>query len=308
MSALSLNATPCAICHTVDEARPLYEANFDLAALNPEVFSARRLPDRVHYRMVRCNDCGLVRSDPTADAHLLQGLYAESSFNYDAHVEDLRKTYGRYLALLQRYGAGKGALLEIGCGNGFFLNEALSQGYSQVHGVEPSVDAVAKADDRLRPHLVCDIMRPGLFAPASFDAICLFQVFDHIADPGALLKECHRLLKPGGLLLFLQHNVEAISARLLGRLSPIIDIEHTYLYSPATLGRLCGQFDLAPRASGFVLNTYSISYLLHLLPLPGSVKTSLAKLAERVLIGRLRLRVPLGNMYLVVGKAPAEAT
>ena len=39
---------------------------------------------------------------------------------------------------------------------------------------------------------------------------------------------------PGGVVLSLNHNVEAFSARLLKERSPIIDIEHTHLYSPST--------------------------------------------------------------------------
>jgi len=306
MAAPTLRPTACAICRQTGNVRQLYAANFGAEAFNPEVFSARRRPDRIHYRMVCCAACGLVRSDPTAETGLMEKLYAQSQFNYEAQVEDLRKTYGRYLDYLSRYGGQKGALLEIGCGTGFFLREASARGYAEVRGVEPSADAVEKAGE-LQPHLVCDIMRPGLFAPSSFDAICLFQVFDHIADPGALLDECHKILKPGGLMLFFQHNVDALSARVLGRLSPIIDIEHTYLYGPATLGRLCRRHRLDPRESGFALNTYALSYLLHLLPLPGIAKNLLLRLAATPL-GRLRLRLPLGNMYLVAAKDPTPET
>ena len=64
---LRLDATRCAICGTLDNALELYAANFTTNALNPEVFSARRLPDRLHFRLVRCLSCGLVRSDPVAD-------------------------------------------------------------------------------------------------------------------------------------------------------------------------------------------------------------------------------------------------
>jgi hypothetical protein len=56
----------------------LYDANFEPADLNPAVFSARRLPDRVHYRMVRCGTCGLVRSDPVAHLNTLARLYEPS--------------------------------------------------------------------------------------------------------------------------------------------------------------------------------------------------------------------------------------
>ncbi len=297
----ALRPTRCAICQTADNSSEVHAANFSVEAFNPEVFSARRLPDRVHYRMVRCMSCGLVRSDPVANPDLLAQLYQRSEFTYAAQTEDLRRTYGRYLRRLERHQVRKGSLLEIGCGNGFFLGEALDQGYAEVCGVEPSSDAIGHADERVRKHVVCDIMRPDLFAPASFDVICLFQVFDHIGDPRAIIEECARILRPGGLVLFFQHNIRAVSARLLGELSPIIDIEHTFLYSPQTLAQLCALCGLETVDSGAAFNTYSLAYLLRLLPLPLALKKMAIATMEKTPIGRVRLDVPLGNMYLVAG-------
>ncbi|MFT7695641.1 MAG: SAM-dependent methyltransferase [Candidatus Latescibacterota bacterium] len=301
MTTPVLDPTRCAICQTADNSSELHPANFSVEALNPEVFSARRLPDRVHYRMARCNTCGLVRSDPVAHPDLLAQLYQRSEFTYASHTEDLRRTYGRYLRRLERHRVRKGSLLEIGCGNGFFLGEALDQGYAEVHGVEPSSDAIAHADERVRKQIVCDMMRPGLFAPASFDVICLFQVFDHISDPHAVIEECARILRPGGLVLFFQHNIRAVSARLLGELSPIIDIEHTFLYCAQTLARLCALSGLETIDSGAAFNTYSLSYLVRLLPLPSAIKKMAIATMEKTPIGRVRLNVPLGNMYLIAG-------
>ena len=150
MQTVELRNTRCAICGTEGNAAELYPANFDPQALNPAVFSARRLPDRVHYRLVKCKTCGLVRSDPIATPELLAQLYHQSTFTYTDEVADLKRTYGRYLAGLDKYGARKDTLLEIGCGNGFFLQQALAQGYRSVRGVEPSRAAVSQAAPEVR--------------------------------------------------------------------------------------------------------------------------------------------------------------
>lgn len=300
MPAVELHPTRCPVCDTEGNATEVYPANFDPQAFNPAVFSARRLPDRLHYRLVRCDSCGLLRSDPVADARVLAQLYAHSSFDYGEEVANIRRTYGRYLA---RLGGPKGALLEVGCGNGFFLEEALDQGYAEVWGVEPSQSAVSQAAFRVQSRIRCDILRPGLFAPGSFDAICMFQVFDHLPDPGALLPECLQLLKPGGRLLLLNHNIAAWSARLLGEKSPIIDIEHTCLYSPATLSRLVERFGFWVERTGTVFNNYSLHYLARLLPLPAGAKQQLLSFLHDHAIGRLCLRVPLGNLWLVARRA-----
>lgn len=304
---VSLSPAPCAICGTQDNADEIYRANFDFEAINPAVFSARRLPDRVHYRLVKCRACGLVRSDPIASSELLAQLYGQSVFTYRDEVADLRLTYGRSLAALERYGARKGALLEIGCGTGFFLEEALDQGYQVVQGIEPSRESVEHAHPRVRSQIFCGVMKPDVFPPERFDVICLFQVFDHLPAPGAFLAECFRLLKHGGLILSINHNIEAISARLLGERSPIVDIEHTYLYSPATMSRIFLGHGFQILQVGPIFNRYSIRYLCRLLPLPSILKRAALAWSQKSLLGQWRLSVPLGNLRLIARKPEAPA-
>ena len=302
MSLVALHSTRCAICHTEGNAAEIYPSNFDFSDFNPEMFSARRLPDRIHYRMVKCNACGLVRSDPVADDATLCNLYRQSAFDYSAEVTNLRRTYGRYLDKLEAFGVRKVSLLEIGCGNGFFLEEAQTRGYADVRGVEPGSEATAKAAPDVREHIVCDIMRPGLFAEASFDVVCLFQVLDHLPDPVGVLAESRRVLKPGGFMLILNHNIDALSARLLGERSPIIDLEHTYLYNPATLSHLAQAQKLKVRETGSVWNDYTLHYLARLIPFPAVAKTRILALLLKTPIGRWSLSLPLGNFYLVAQK------
>jgi len=299
---IELNSTQCPICHTTGNAAELYSANFDLQAFNPSIFSARRLPDRIHYRMVKCNTCGLVRSDPVANSEVLAQLYAQSTFDYSDEVVNLKLTYGRYLSKLNKYGVNKETLLEIGCGNGFFLEEAFRQGYKTVTGVEPSTAAVAKANPEIQPCIICDMMRPGLFKPKQFDVICVFQVFDHIPDPGGLLDQCFKVLKPGGLMLFINHNIEAVSSRFLKDRSPIVDIEHTYLYSFNTMARLVEAYNFQVKEVGSVFNLYRIIYLIRLLPLGLATKNNILSILKNNPIGQVRLSVPLGNLYLIAQK------
>lgn len=299
-----LEATRCAICNTLGGATELHPQNFVPADVVSATFSARRLPDRVHYRMVRCHRCGLVRSDPVLAHGVIAGLYESSTFDYESEVPNLQRTYGRYLRRLDPWISGKSALLEVGCGNGFALEEALRQGYAVVRGVEPSREAVARAHADIRPNIICDVMRPGLFQPEQFDAVCMFQVFDHVADPGALLDECRRVLKPGGCLLFLNHDITALSARLLGRRSPIIDIEHTFLYSQRTLAGLCTARGFVVRESGRTRNRCSLRHVAHLSPLPPLLKRFTLAMLRTTRLEGLSIDLALGNLYLVAQSAP----
>ena len=89
--------TLCAICDTDRWDRPLYAEALGDGAFTSERFSARRLPDRVHYRMVRCENCGLIRSDPVLEEAELAGLYAASQLTYAQEAEFAGDTYARYL-------------------------------------------------------------------------------------------------------------------------------------------------------------------------------------------------------------------
>lgn len=302
MGDIPLVSTRCAICDIQDYAEELYPANFRVADFSPEIFSARRSPDRVHYRVVRCLRCGLVRSDPVAETAVISHLYARSGFQYEDELRNLTATYGRYLAELEGIGGRQEALLEIGCGNGFFLEEARRRGYTLVRGVEPSTDAVAKAAPDVRHAIVADVMRPGLFEEETFDVICLFQVLDHFPDPGSVLEESRRILRPGGLVLCLNHDIGAFSARLLGARSPVIDIEHTYLFSRATITQLLEKQGYRVLACGVARNTYSLRYLAHLLPLPTRVKDRIMR-GLGGWFGARRLTISLGNLYAVAERA-----
>ncbi len=291
--------TSCAICGVSNNSAELYPANFDMSAFNPVVFSARRLPDRIHYRIVKCKECGLVRSDPIADPVMLGRLYRQSAVTYTEEATNIRHTYGRCLARLNEYGVHKKSLMEIGCGNGFFLEEALKQGYENVRGVEPSQSAVEEASPSIRSGIICDVMRPGIFASEQFDVICMFQVLDHIPDPAGLLDECKRMLKPGGFVLCLNHNVAALSARLMRSHSPIVDIEHTFLYSPTTATQLFKARGFNVRRVSSVRNRYSFHYLLRLAPMPAKIKTRLLDSLKTRAWMRRSVSIPIGNLCLV---------
>jgi SAM-dependent methyltransferase len=299
----TLVATRCAICGTAGNAVELYAPNFDADDFTAEVFSARRMPDHVHYRMVRCQTCGLVRSDPILSSEALAHLYSKSTFNYGAEVPNLRTTYGRYLRKVRPYIGGGGALLEIGSGNGFMLEEALRLGFEPVQGVEPGESTVAAASPEVRRHIVVDIMRPGLFEPETFNVVCLYQVLDHLPDPVGVLAESLRVLRPGGVVLCFNHNIKALSARLFGEASPIIDIEHTYLYDPKTIRRLLTAAGYEPRAVGAAWNTVSLEHVLRLAPLPGGMKSRLLGSGRTSWWRDLRLLLPLGNLY-AIGQRP----
>lgn len=275
----NIKLSTCAICGNADSDRILFKKNFSAEKdLNTEIFSARRLPDKIHGTIVKCEKCGLVRSLETIDRKQLNKLYTDSDFTYSNLTQNLRNTYREILKAAGRFVSKKGAFLEIGCGNGFMLEEAKLLGYKKVMGVEPSVDAISYATKSIRNNIVNGILKNNTFPSSKFDLVCLFQVFDHIPDPNEFLEICHKILKPKGVLVLMNHNVRSGSARILGERSPIFDIEHTYLYDQDTIRQILinNQFKVKRVYSPQAIMT--IRYITRLLPLPKIVKEYLSGL------------------------------
>lgn len=288
----------CAICEK-DSYTVLYKANFDIGKLDEKTFSARRLPDRVHFQIVRCKTCGLLYSTPVLEYEKLENLYKKSFVDYDEHIDNLKKTYGYYLKQLETYGVKKETLLEIGCGNGFFLEEALSQGYKEVYGVEPGRKSAEKAPSHIKKNIAVEMFKSGLFKKNFFDVVCCFQTLDHLPDPNSVLKECFSLLKKGGYVLFLNHDAGSFGARLLGERSPIIDIEHTYLYDKKTMRMIFEKHGFTVSHVENSFNIHHLGYWVRLFPLPNSLKIFLIKILRFFRLDRIKIKIYPGNIVLV---------
>jgi hypothetical protein len=125
---------------------------------------------------------------------------------------------------------------------------------------------------------------------------------DHISKPIELLGECLTVLRPGGQILALNHNVSSWSARALGERSPIVDIEHTYLYSPTTMRSIFAKAGFTDVSVRSVRNTYSLAYLTQLVPFHAGLKSRLLPALLRGRAGRIRVTMPLGNLCLIARK------
>ena len=301
-SAPRMVRTSCPICGEAGTDREVYPANFDPAALDSAVFSARRTPDRLHYRMVRCVRCGLLRSNPILPLEELSRLYGASHFTYQREAAFTGKTYAAYL---RRALAGRPwprSLMEVGCGSGFFLSEAARMGIAEVSGVEPSQEAIEHAEPELRGRIRCALYDTETFEPERFDVICAFQVFDHVPDPAGMLRACFRHLRPGGMVLFINHDSGALTNRLLGERSPIVDVEHTALYDRSTMRRILEVTGFTVREVFGVKNTYPLGYWTRLAPLPSLVKDPLLKMLDRSRVGELPVSLYAGNLGAIATK------
>lgn len=143
-----------------------------------------------------------------------------------------------YLRFMTLANEPTGTLLDVGCGGGRLLNRMKKHGW-RVEGTDFDAQATQKVTARygIKTH-VGDLARCGLPAN-SFDAITMSQAIEHLYDPAATLRECLRILKPGGLLVMTTPNVDSLGANGFGAFwrgweAP----RHLHLFSVGSLRRL----------------------------------------------------------------------
>jgi 2-polyprenyl-3-methyl-5-hydroxy-6-metoxy-1,4-benzoquinol methylase len=282
-----------------EDCRVLLPEKIEWSALSAYEFSARRKRSIQHYRMVRCHSCGLVRSDPILADEDLAVLYRESEFLYP---NESRYAAGTYASLVTPYFGmfpqpEQIRLLEIGCGNGTFLDEMRRRGVHTVTGVEPSVRAVEQASETVKPAIINDVFHRGVFHPGTFDVVCAFHVLDHLREPAEFIKECFHILNDKGIMILVCHNVDALVNKVLGEYSPVFDVEHIFLFNPVTLRKLLEPYGFITRDIGKVANTYPLSYWLRYVPIVNRFVERFPSSVKDIL-----LTFDAGNIYICAQK------
>lgn len=158
--------------------------------------------------------------------------------------------YRTHMQALSRVRAGE-RLLEVGCSSGA-LSERLKARGCTVVGVEVRPDAGAKARAFCEDVRIGDIeTMPLPWSPASFDAILLLDVLEHLRDPISSVRRLVPLLKPGGRVLVALPNVAHWQVRfrlLRGHFdyedSGILDRTHLHLYTIRSARELLAQSGL----------------------------------------------------------------
>lgn len=196
----SLTEVPCPYCGA-EERRPWAEEN--------------------GYMAVRCAKCSFVYVSPRpADVEISEaaktGLHeveqGQMAVIGQFHHSKVRMFEQRLPEIFDRETLGRPGLswLDIGAGFGELLLalRSLTAADAHIEGIEPCLPKVEKA--RSKGATVNDTPLERL--ERQYDVISLVNVFSHLPDPGAFLRDLKRLLKPQGELLLVTGNGADISA------------------------------------------------------------------------------------------------
>lgn len=168
----------------------------------------------------RCNGCGQLLSRASAARYNeTMAQFDTGEFNLTTdHALERRNTVAekRLVRIAEMLGKTVNdiRLCDVGCSRGQFVAAARSAGCN-AEGVEPAPHIAQAARNAGLPVLT-GLLEDQRYADASFDALTLFEVVEHLRTPLPLLEECRRVLKPGGILLISTGNAASWTTAIMG--------------------------------------------------------------------------------------------
>jgi 2-polyprenyl-3-methyl-5-hydroxy-6-metoxy-1,4-benzoquinol methylase len=242
--------TVCALCGA-DDATLLHRDCVDRRHWLPGVFN-----------VVRCANCGLVRTDPAPSERSISSYYPASYVAFAAEVPPAGGWYGALRSIVRlpfrlRYGSpdavppppAPGArVLDIGCGTGVLLERFANSGW-EPWGLEPNADAAATAASRLgldESRILPSTVEKAQLPADSFDLVTMSHVLEHLDDPLQALERARQWLRPGASIRIWVPNMASLESRLFGRRWFCLDVpRHLQHFEPHTLTLLLRQAGFA---------------------------------------------------------------
>jgi len=199
--------------------------------------------------LVKCAICGLVRAQLSLDENTLKKYYKKNYFfgdeysDYFAERKALERNFESRLTKLDHYiDVNKSKIIEVGCAYGFFLKMLDDRGAKAI-GYDVSRDAIKYAKQILKLDArLNDFVRSK---DHNVDCVCMWDVIEHLPNPGEVVAKAGSILKKGGILTLTTGDIGSLLAQIQGRNWRLIHPPtHMFYFDRQTIGKLLRMYDL----------------------------------------------------------------
>lgn len=197
--------------------------------------------------LVRCEICSLVFLSPAPDVDELKTYYPKNYYTRASGLVELteemfrslERGYSYRLKFIRKF-QNPGRVLDVGCGDGHFLNFLKVRRWD-TWGVEMSEMACGYAVEKLgleKDKIVCSDFMAVNLPEKYFDLVTINDVLEHLSEPVKILERCFQLLKLGGGIYIQVPNFNSLGRRIFGSHWIHIDApRHQIHFTSKTLNR-----------------------------------------------------------------------
>jgi 2-polyprenyl-3-methyl-5-hydroxy-6-metoxy-1,4-benzoquinol methylase len=196
-------------------------------------------PDRFHgreqmYQLACCPCCTLVWLQDPPPPEQMGEHYGP---DYDRSVAAAGDSPARWSGRVKVVGQHRtgGSLLDLGCSSGGFLQAVAGPSW-QLYGIEMSESVARRAEAASGAEVFVGDILDAPYAPASFDIITCFHVFEHLFEPREVLRKIAEWLKPEGLFYVMVPNIDSAGAKVFKSYWYALELpRHLFHFSPTSL-------------------------------------------------------------------------
>ena len=262
------------------------------------------------YRICTCLSCELTQLHPLPPCEAGSQIYGDGYFTgtdntvgYEDYANQEREYLETFAEDVRRIGefVPSGTVLDIGCGFGYFVREALAAGYD-AYGVDLSADAIRAAEREL-PGRVFE----GAFesvaeiADKRFDVIFASHLIEHIPDPRSFVRSLAERLTDDGIVVFVTPNIDSLLARASrARWVSFKVPEHLAYYNPRTISALVESAGLESLTIDSAYQYYAVGFLMkRIRELIDPIGRIIPRFEDLELMRDRMLRVTSGSLRII---------
>jgi SAM-dependent methyltransferase len=252
--------TPCDLCGTGDFVR----------LGKPKASNRMKgiIPVPPDISVVRCTNCGFYYTNPMPfwREEDLQKIYDATYFppmtRWWKRVKTQADPKRRLDAIETHADCQALRFLEVGCGLGYGLEDAVRRGWD-ARGQDVSPFFAEQVESRLGVQVFVGQLAEACYPEHSFDAVYIDSVLEHLPSPMQMLREVHRILRPGGVAHLTVTNESALSNTLRSLLLRIAPLERSPILSPLAypihlVGFTPDTLKLACQSTGFEMRSLEV--------------------------------------------------